>query len=67
MLTNSNVAKMNTFQSSSYNEISEMIYYKSNMESKPNIFFYAPKELTTYAFLVWLIYFLDSSKEYKEH
>ena len=34
------------------------------METKTNIFFHAPKELTTDAFLVWLIYFLDSDKEY---
>ena len=37
---------------------------KSNMETKTNIFFHAPKELTTDAFLVWLIYFLDSKDEY---
>ena len=40
------------------------------METKTNIFFYAPKELTTDAFLVWLIYFLDSqenNKDYKQH
>ncbi len=35
------------------------------MNSKTNIFFYSPKELTTDAFLVWLIYFLDSKEEYK--
>ena len=34
------------------------------MKTKTNIFFHAPKELTTDAFLVWLIYFLDSDKEY---
>lgn len=34
------------------------------MGTKTNIFIYAPKELTTDAFLVWLIYFLDSDKEY---
>ena len=27
---------------------------------RTNIFFHAPKELTTDAFLVWLLYFLDS-------
>ncbi len=37
------------------------------METKTNIFFHAPKELTTDAFLVWLIYFLDSKEEYKDH
>ena len=37
------------------------------METKTNIFFHAPKELTTDAFLVWLIYFLDSDKENKEY
>ena len=35
------------------------------MKAKTNIFFHAPKELTTDAFLVWLIYFLDSNEEYK--
>ena len=30
-----------------------------------NIFFHAPKELTTDAFLVWLFYFLDSDKIYE--
>ena len=35
------------------------------MDTKTNIFFHAPKELTTDAFLVWLIYFLDSDEEYK--
>lgn len=35
------------------------------MNSKTNIFFHSPKELTTDAFLVWLIYFLDSKEEYK--
>ena len=34
------------------------------METKTNIFFHAPKELTTDAFLVWLLYFLDSKEEY---
>lgn len=37
------------------------------METKTNIFFHAPKELTTDAFLVWLIYFLDSDEENKEY
>lgn len=37
------------------------------METKTNIFFHAPKELTTDAFLVWLIYFLDSNEEYKTY
>ena len=37
------------------------------METKTNIFFHAPKELTTDAFLVWLIYFLDSKEEYKKY
>lgn len=37
------------------------------METKTNIFFHAPKELTTDAFLVWLIYFLDSDIEYKAY
>lgn len=36
------------------------------MDIKTNIFFHAPKELTTDAFLVWLLYFLDSEKAYKE-
>ena len=35
------------------------------METKTNIFFHAPKELTTDAFLVWLVYFLDSDGKYK--
>ena len=35
------------------------------METKTNIFFHAPKELTTDAFLVWLLYFLDSEEAYK--
>lgn len=35
------------------------------METNTNIFFHSPKELTTDAFLVWLIYFLDSKEEYK--
>lgn len=35
------------------------------METKTNIFFHAPKELTTDAFLVWLLYFLDSKEAYK--
>ena len=35
------------------------------MEAKTNIFFHAPKELTTDAFLVWLLYFLDSEEAYK--
>ena len=37
------------------------------MKVKTNIFFHAPKELTTDAFLVWLIYFLDSNEEYKTY
>ena len=37
------------------------------METKTNIFFYAPKELTTDAFLVWLIYFLDSQENNKDY
>ena len=37
------------------------------METKTNIFFHAPKELTTDAFIVWLIYFLDSDEENKEY
>ena len=37
------------------------------METKTNIFFHAPKELTTDAFLVWLIYFLDSDEENKAY
>lgn len=32
---------------------------------RTNIFFHAPKELTTDAFLVWLLYFLDSEETYK--
>lgn len=32
------------------------------MDTKTNIFFHAPKELTTDAFLVWLLYFLDSNE-----
>lgn len=35
------------------------------MDTKTNIFFHAPKELTTDAFLVWLLYFLDSEEAYK--
>ena len=35
------------------------------MDTKINIFFHAPKELTTDAFLVWLLYFLDSEETYK--
>ena len=35
------------------------------MDAKTNIFFHAPKELTTDAFLVWLLYFLDSEEAYK--
>lgn len=35
------------------------------MDAKTNIFFHAPKELTTDAFLVWLLYFLDSEDVYK--
>lgn len=31
------------------------------METKTNFFFHAPKELTTNAFLVWLIYYLDTT------
>lgn len=34
------------------------------MDAKTNIFFHAPKELTTDAFLVWLLYFLDSEEAY---
>lgn len=34
------------------------------MEKKTNIFFHATKELSTDAFLVWLIYFLDSKEKY---
>lgn len=34
------------------------------MNKKTNIFFHATKELTTDAFLVWLIYFLDSEEKY---
>lgn len=37
------------------------------METKTNIFFYAPKELTTDAFLVWLIYFLDSQENNRDY
>lgn len=37
------------------------------MNTKTNIFYYAPKELSTDAFLTWILYFLDSSdKYYKE-
>jgi hypothetical protein len=36
------------------------------MDIKSNIFFHAPKELTTDAFLVWVLYFLDSEETYKE-
>lgn len=35
------------------------------MEHKTNIFFHATKELSTDAFLVWLIYFLDSEEKYE--
>ena len=35
------------------------------MNIKTNIFVHAPKELTTDAFLVWLLYFLDSEQSYK--
>lgn len=35
------------------------------MVKKTNIFFHAPKELTTDAFLVWLLYLLDSDKAYE--
>ena len=35
------------------------------MNTKTNIFFHAPKELTTDAFLVWLLYFLDSEEAFK--
>ena len=35
------------------------------MDTKTNIFFHPPKELTTDAFLVWLLYFLDSEEAYK--
>ena len=31
-----------------------------------NIFYHSPKELTTDAFWVWLLYFLDSSEKYEE-
>ena len=34
------------------------------MNTKTNIFFHATKELTTDAFLVWLLYFLDSEESY---
>jgi hypothetical protein len=37
------------------------------METKTNIFFHAPKELTTDAFIVWLIYYLDSDEENKKY
>ena len=35
--------------------------------TKTNIFFHAPKELTTDAFLVWLLYFLDSEEMYNDY
>lgn len=35
------------------------------MDSKINIFTHATKELTTDAFLIWLIYFLDSDSKYE--
>lgn len=38
-----------------------------DMKSNTNIFFHAPKELTTDAFLVWILYFLDSEKEYEAY
>lgn len=31
-----------------------------------NIFYHSPKELTTDAFWVWLLYFLDSSEKYDD-
>ena len=37
------------------------------MNTKTNIFFHATKELTTDAFLVWLLYFLDSEESYKTY
>lgn len=37
------------------------------MDFKTNIFCHSPKELTTDAFLVWIIYFLDSREEYKTY
>jgi hypothetical protein len=37
------------------------------MEHKTNIFFHATKELSTDAFLVWLIYFLDSEEKYSTY
>lgn len=37
------------------------------MEHKTNIFFHATKELSTDAFLVWLIYYLDSEEKYSTH
>ncbi len=37
------------------------------MNKKTNIFVHAPKELTTDAFLVWLLYFLDSKETYEPY
>lgn len=37
------------------------------MNTKTNIFFHAPKELTTDAFLVWLLYFLDSEESFETY
>lgn len=37
------------------------------MNTKTNIFFHATKELTTDAFLVWLLYFLDSEESYETY
>ncbi len=37
------------------------------MNTKTNIFFHATKELSTDAFIVWLIYFLDSDDKYVEY
>lgn len=36
------------------------------MDKRTNIFYHATKELTTDAFLVWLIYYLDSDQKYSE-
>lgn len=44
----------------------QIINNQYNMSShNTNIFFHAPKELTTDAFLVWLLYFLDSDVVYE--
>ncbi len=37
------------------------------VEQNTNIFFHAPKELSTDAFIVWLIYYLYSKEEYKKY